>query len=100
MPADGSISSKSRVPRGQTFRNIETMMDAINFSGPKTLAQIKQEKNHESSEEPSTAQSTEHESSQNPSMKSPNKHRQNVPWEGRKMRLGKVISDSSGEKDF
>lgn len=100
MPADGSISSESRVPRGQTFRNTETRTDAINFAGPKTLAQIKQEKNRESSEEPSTAQSTEHGSLQNPSMKSPDKHRQNLPWEERKMRLGKVISDSSGEQDF
>lgn len=99
-PADGSISSESRVPRGQTSRNTETRTDAINFAGPKTLAQIKQEKNRESSEEPSTAQSTEHGSLQNPSMKSQDKHRQNLPWEERKMRLGKVISDSSGEQDF
>jgi len=100
MPADGSILSESRVPRGQTFKNSETRTDAINFAGPKTLAQIKQEKNRESSEEPSTAQSTEHGSSQNASMKSQDKHRQNLPWEERKMRLGKVTYESNGEQDF
>jgi len=100
MPTDGSISSESRVPRGQAFKNTETRTETINFAGPKTLAQIKQEKNRESSEEPSTAQSTEHGSSQNPSMKSQDKHRQNLPWEERKVRLGKVNYDSSGEHDF
>lgn len=100
MPADGFTSSESRVPRAQTFKNTETRTDAINFAGPKTLAQIKQEKNRESSEEPSTAQSTEHGSSQNASMKSQDKHRQNFPWEERRMRLGKLTYDSSGEQDF
>jgi len=37
MPADGSISSESRVPRGQSFRNTETRTNARNLLGLRLL---------------------------------------------------------------
>eukprot|EP00252_Welwitschia_mirabilis_P023729 TRINITY_DN6786_c0_g1_i1.p1 TRINITY_DN6786_c0_g1~~TRINITY_DN6786_c0_g1_i1.p1 ORF type:complete len:819 (-),score=191.28 TRINITY_DN6786_c0_g1_i1:405-2861(-) len=51
MLGDGSNLSDSRVSRGHNTRSIEMKSDTVDFAGPKSLAQIKQEKNRQNSEE-------------------------------------------------
>lgn len=92
---------ESRSSRSQNFKNNDTRTDTISFAGPKTLAQIKQEKNREQSEEPaSSIQSRLHGSVQNVSVKNEARLRQNLPLEERKMRFGKVTHELSDEQGF
>eukprot|EP01018_Ginkgo_biloba_P030435 Gb_10712 [translate_table: standard] len=98
IPVDAAILPESRVTRGQNFKNNESRTDDINFAGPKTLAQIKQEKNREKSEEPiSSVQSAVH-GSWAASMQARGQRIQNPHGEERKPRLGKVVTHESNEE--
>lgn len=92
---------ESRSSRSQNFKNNETRTDVVNFAGPKTLAQIKQEKNREQSEEPAPSiHSRLHGSVPNVSFKNEARLRQSLPLEEKKMRFGKVSHDLSDEQGF
>eukprot|EP00252_Welwitschia_mirabilis_P024801 TRINITY_DN7498_c0_g1_i1.p1 TRINITY_DN7498_c0_g1~~TRINITY_DN7498_c0_g1_i1.p1 ORF type:complete len:823 (-),score=187.70 TRINITY_DN7498_c0_g1_i1:340-2808(-) len=94
-PGDGSMLLENRVSRGYNSKAFDQRMDSVDFAGPKTLAQIKQEKNRENSEKTTGIMSSSQGSSFHNMPGHDDRH-----GDDKSVRSGKLSYESGGEPDF